>query len=184
MAETMLTLLSAPAGISLLDAIQGLFTAPDRRPVALLTGPRLAKLAQVGGDGTLHHPDGLIGWSEILEARVFDGVTSLRWLRRSSSASDGAAVTVGSGRPATWSVQQIACDLVVDRPQLFWGKCKSSGGGWSTLHDNRVGTLKVPLALRPGERARLAMKAYFTSDPEIDGNLRLIATCPERLEAN
>ncbi len=159
---------ASTAAVDLATALR--WAGPADGATALCWSARQVCWGRVDTGGVLRDPAGAAVDTEgLFEVRLFDGTLELRWLHQDGGAGpavvlseDPAALPEGPGRA------ELQADATVDSVRyLLWGTAgagESPLQGWSTLREERVGRLEVPIRVRPGRRAVLVAREYVGSD--------------------
>jgi CRISPR-associated protein (TIGR03984 family) len=143
-------------GVTLSEAL----TAAPGDGTALLTGPweyRVTTTAAARSGDT----------AEVFEARVFGATAELRWIEESAGRGRAVLLTEDPAEqpPGFTSPDPIEAVGVVSGSYLLWGRVAARDDGWSTLTTERVGAVRIPAEIEPGQHAVIATREYIVRDP-------------------
>lgn len=141
----------------------GLFQGVRRYLVGLWNGREFTG----PGEKRLDLPD-------VYEARVFSGEGELRWWNDPRRGC-GRAAYVSEGEGPPWdAVDGRELTRLDENVYILWGKTAGpSEGGWTVLHEARIGTLEVPVEVR-GTGCRVGLKSIEYVGFDEQGNARVL----------
>lgn len=144
-------------------AVTGLFQGVRRYRVGSWDGREFVESGGKGSDLT-----------DVYEARIFSRYGELRWWN-DPRRGIGRAAYVSEGEGPAWdAVDGRELTRLDENMYVLWGRSAGpSQGGWTVLHEARIGSLEVPVEVRgPGCRVGLKSIEYVGFDEQ--GNARVL----------
>lgn len=170
---------SEQASLALTEAIQAYVKILEGEPAwALLYQPQRCFFGLCDTDGTVKDSKGdRIDLQAVLEARLFNPVAELRWLKAPGAQSSHKTVILADADysdrlGAGWQVQVKPVLDILQQTYLLWGEGtgQAISDRWSQLATARIGSLEVPVpAVGKNQRVLLYTREYLVEAD--DGNV-------------